>query len=195
LQESYHFSSQTRPELERAILEYPKAIQLDPSYALAYAGLAQAYQLLPFNGDARPKDVLPQAKEAALKAVELDPDLADAHAALAVILQQFDWDWAGAEREFKTAIDKNLNNDRARAYYGNSLTLVGRGDDGIAEGMRARDLDPLSPMTSFLLGIDYHLARRYEPAIEELERTLQMNQKFWPANLFLGEVYEQQGKY
>jgi len=195
LQGLYHFSVHTGPELQKAILEYQKAIELDPTYALAYTGLAEAYQLLPFNGDARPKDVLPQAKEAALKAVELDPDLADAHAALAVILQQFDWDWAGAEREFKTAIEKNPNNARARAYYGNALTFVGRGDEGIAEGMRARDLDPLSPLTSFLLGMDYHLARRYEPATEELERTLQMNQKFWPANLFLGEVYEQQGKY
>src|SRR5207249_7760720 len=82
-----------------------------------------------------------------------------------------------------------------RMYYGNALAFMGRRDQGIAEGMRARDLDPLSPLTSFLLGMDYHFARQYEQASQEYERALQMNQKFWPASLFLGEVYEQQGKY
>src|SRR5207237_2880459 len=195
LQGLYHFNIHTGPELQKAILEYQKAIQLDPTYALAYTGLAETYQLLPFNGDARPKDVLPQAKEAALKAVELEPDLADAHATLAVILAQFDWDWVGAEREFKVAIQKNPNNSHARMFYGNVLTFMGRHEEGIAEGRRARELDPLSPLASFILGMDYHLAGRYEPAIQEYERALQVNPKFWPASTFLGEVYEQQGKY
>jgi tetratricopeptide (TPR) repeat protein len=195
LQGRYHYNFHTGPELQMAIAEYEKAIKLDPTYAVAYVGLAETYQLLPFNGDARPKDVLPRAKEAGLKAVELDPDVAEAHSSLAVILAQWDWDWAGAEREFKAAIAKNPNSAHARMFYGNALTFMGRHEEGIAEGRRARELDPLSPLASFILGMDYHLARRYDAAVQEYQYVLQLNPKFWPASLFLGEVYEQQGKY
>jgi Tfp pilus assembly protein PilF len=191
----YHWNFHTSDQLQKAIAEYQRAIHLDPSYALAYVGLSEAYHLLPVNADAASQEVLPKAKDAALKALELDPQLSDAHAALAFVLDQYDWDWAGAEREYKRAIELSPNNSNARAYYSRLLTVLGRHSEAIAEAERARELDPMSTLASFLLGMAYSYARQYDRAVRELAQCLEMNPKFWPAHFFLGQVYEQQGRY
>jgi len=195
LQGRYHWNFHTSDHLQKALAEYQRAIQLDPSYALAYVGLSEVYHILPVNADVAPQEVLPKAKDAALKALELDPQLSDAHAALAFVLDQYDWDWAGAEREYKRAIELSPNNSNARAYYSRLLTVLGRHSEAIAEGERARELDPMSTLASFLLGMAYSYARQYDRAARELAQCLEINPKFWPAHIFLGQVYEQQGRY
>jgi serine/threonine protein kinase/cytochrome c-type biogenesis protein CcmH/NrfG len=195
LQGRYHWNFHTSDHLQKAIAEYQRAIQLDPSYALAYVGLSEAYHLLPVNADAASQEVLPKAKDAALKALELDPQLSDGHADLAFTLATYDWDWAGAEREYKRAIELSPNNSIARAYYSRMLTVLGRHSEAIAEAERARELDPMSTLASFLLGMAYSYARQYDRAARELTQCLEMNPKFWPAHFFLGQVYEQQGRY
>ena len=195
LQGRYHWNFHTSDHLQKAIAEYQRAIQLDPSYALAYVGLSEVYHILPVNADAASQEVLPKAKDAALKALELDPQLSDGHAALAFVLEQYDWDWAGAEREYKRAIELSPNNSTARAYYSRLLTVLGRHSEAIAEAERARELDPMSTLASFLLGMAYSYARQYDRAARELAQCLEINPKFWPAHIFLGQVYEQQGRY
>jgi eukaryotic-like serine/threonine-protein kinase len=195
LQGRYDWNFHTSDQLQKAIAEYQRAIQLDPSYALAYVGLSEAYHILPVNADAASQEVLPKAKDAALKALELDPQLSDGHAALAFVLGQYDWDWAGAEKEYKRAIELSPNNSIARAYYSRMLTFLGRHSEAIAEAERARELDPMSTLASFLLGMAYSYARQYDRAARELAQCLEMNPKFWPAHFFLGQVYEQQGRY
>jgi eukaryotic-like serine/threonine-protein kinase len=191
----YHWNFHTSDELQKAIAEYQRAIQLDPSYALAYVGLSEAYHILPLNADAAAQEVLPKAKDAALKALELDPQLSDGHVALAFTLGQYDWDWAGAEREYKRAIELSPNNSVARTYYSRMLTLLSRRSEAIAEAERARELDPMSMTASLLLGEAYSYDRQYDRAAQELAQGLEMNPKFWPLHFFLGQVYEQQGRY
>jgi tetratricopeptide (TPR) repeat protein len=191
----YHWNFHTGDQLQKAIAEYQRAIQLDPSYARAYVGLSEAYHVLPLNADAAAQEVLPKAKDAAIKAVELDPQLSDGHVALAFILGQYDWDWAGAEREYKRAIELSPNNSVARAYYSRMLTLLSRRSEAIAEAERARELDPMSAAASLFLGQAYSNDRQYDRAAQELAQGLEMNPNFWPLHFFLGQVYEQQGRY
>jgi len=191
----YHWNFHTGDQLQKAIAEYQRAIQLDPSYARAYVGLSEAYHVLPLNADAAAQEVLPKAKDAALKAVELDPQLSDGHVALAFVLGQYDWDWAGAEREYKRAIELSPNNSVARAYYSRMLTLLSRRSEAIAEAERARELDPMSALASLFLGEAYSNDRQYDRAAQELAQGLEMNPNFWPLHFFLGQVYEQQGRY
>lgn len=181
--------------LQKAIAEYQHAIQLDPSYALAYVGLSQAYFLLTVNADARPQDVLPKAKEAALKAVELDPQLGEAHSSLAFVLGQNSWDWKGGEREYRRAIELTPNLSEAHSYYGQMLIFLGRHSEALSEAERAQELDPMSNHASFALGMTYQFGRQYDRAVQAYTQSLEINPNFWPSHIFLGEVYEQQGRY
>jgi TolB-like protein/tRNA A-37 threonylcarbamoyl transferase component Bud32/Flp pilus assembly protein TadD len=194
LQGRYHWSFHTGDELQKAIAEYQSAIRLDPGYALAYAALSEAYHLLPLNGDAEPGKWLPQAKESALKAIELDPQLSEGHSALAFALGQYDWDWAGAEREFKHAIELSPSNAAARAFYAQMLSLQGRHAEAIAEGTRARELDPISGQVCLQYSRTFFYARDYDRAVEAFRQSL-AKAEFWPLHFFLGQVYEQQGLF
>ncbi len=189
----YHWNFHTGDEMQKALAEYQRAIELDPGYALAYVGLSEAYHLLPLNGDADPQKTLPQAKEAALKAIELDPQLSEGHSALAFGLGQYDWDWAGAEREFKRAIELSPSNAAAHAFYAQMLSLQGRHAEAIAEGARARELDPISGQVRLQYSRTFFYARQYDRAVEAFHQSLESNPNFWPLHFFLGQVYEQQG--
>lgn len=195
LKGQYHWNFHTGDELQKAMVEYQRAIQIDPNYALAYVGLSDAYHLLPFNGDADPRAVLPKSKEAGLKAIELDPDLSEAHTTLAVTLSRLDWDWSGAEREFKKAIELAPNDSIAPSLYAEMLSLEGRHAEAIAQASRARELDPTFGAVCLQYSRAFLYARQYDKSVQAFTQSLEVNPHFWPLHLFLGETYEQQGLY
>ena len=191
----YHWNFHTGGELQKAIAEYERARQLDPDYALAYVGLSDAYHILPFNSDVPPQEWLPRAKEAALKAIQLQPEQSEAHASLAFVLALYDWDWGGAEREYRRAIELNPNNSAAKAFYSMVLSLQGKHSEATVEGERARELDPVSAAVGLHIGRIYFFARQYERAEQSFLRSIEVNPNFWPLHLFLGQLYEAQGRY
>jgi TolB-like protein len=139
----YHAALLTPPEIREAMRFYQQAIDLDPSYALAYFGLAEANRSLAINADVPSRDCLPQAKAAANKALEIDESLAEAHASLSFSLIWFDWDWSGAEKEAKRAILLNPNSAMAHFSYAHVLSALGRHDEAVREGARAVELEPV----------------------------------------------------
>jgi TolB-like protein/DNA-binding winged helix-turn-helix (wHTH) protein len=179
-------------EGERKGLDYfQKAITKDPSYALAYAGVADSYVVLGHHGGLPPKEALPKAKEAAIKALELDPSLAEAHTSLAVVKFSGDWDWQGAEHEFKQAIGLNPNYATAHHWYAHYLLAMGRLDEAVNELERARDLDPFSiPINSFL-GITLYSARRYDDALRQFHLGLDMHRDRQEFSDGIANIYEQ----
>jgi len=192
----YHHFKLTLPEIRKGITFYQQAIAADPTYALAYAGLAEAYRTLAIAGwGEASKDVLPQAKAAATRALEIDPDLAEAHVALGWIRFSFDWDWDAAENEFRKAIELSPNSSDAHRGYAHLFSILGRGDEAIAEGRRARELDPLSLINNALEGQFLFYAGHDEEAIARLRKSLEIEPTFWIAHNVLGRVYTGQGRY
>jgi len=167
------------------------AIAKDPNYALAYAGVADSYIVLGHHGRLPPKEALPKARQAALKALELDPSLAEAHASLAIVKLSSDWDWPGAEREFKQAISLNPNYATAHHWYSHHLLAMGRFDEAVSELERARDLDPYSIPINDFLGITLYSARRYDDALRQFRRGLEMHPDRVEFYDGIADVYEQ----
>ncbi len=180
--------------IPKAIAFYEQAIARDPNYALAYAGLADAYAILPAYTATAQRDAIPKAKAAALKAVQLDDKLAEAHTALALLLCIGDLDMAGSISEFQRAIALNPNYATAHHWYGNGpLIALGRFDDAIVEGKRAIELDPLSPVINSDLGQNLYNARRYDEAIAQLRKTLEIDPMFYYAHFNLGIALQLKG--
>jgi TolB-like protein/class 3 adenylate cyclase/Tfp pilus assembly protein PilF len=179
--------------LRQAIAFYEQAIARDPKYALAYTGLADAYVLLPAYTATAPRDAYPTAKAAALKALQLDEKLAEAHTALAQVLYR-ESDMAGSISEFQRAIALNRNYATAHHWYGNGpLLALGRFEEAIAEGKRAVELDPLSPIINADLGQNLCSARRYDEAIAQLRKTLEIDPTFYYAHYNLGIALQVKG--
>jgi serine/threonine-protein kinase len=172
------WNKRTGDALKRAVEFYNQAIEKDPGFALAYSGLAESYVLFSNYDVASPKDSMPQAKAAAMRALELDESLPEAHAALAWYLVQFEYDNAGAEREFKRAIELNPKYGTARQWYAQLLGQTKRFDEAQAEIQRAVEADPLSPVISFNVGWQLILARRYEEALKEAEHSVSLHPDF-----------------
>jgi TolB-like protein/class 3 adenylate cyclase/Tfp pilus assembly protein PilF len=191
----YHWNKLTPPEITKSIEFFKKAIELDPTYALAYFGLADAYRSLAPTSEVPSKDTLPQAQAAATKALELDETLAEPHATLAFIHTWYDWDWSAAEREAKRAIELNPNWSFGHIAYAQMLSVTGRSQEAIAEGARAVELDPLSLIINALNGYHLHLARRDDEAIARLKKTLELDSSFWIAHQFLGIAYVEKKMY
>ncbi len=181
--------------IPKAIGFYEQAITRDPNYALAYAGLAEAYVILPaYTPTTAPQDAYPKAKSAALKALQLDDKLAEAHTALGLFLCISDLDMAGSISEFQHAIALNPNYATAHHWYGNGpLLALGRFDEAIAEGKRAIELDPLSPIINADLGQNLYCARRYDEAIAQLRKTLDIDPTFYYAHYNLGVTLQLKG--
>ena len=180
--------------LRQAIGFYEQAIARDPKYALAYSGLAEAYVLLPAYTTTAPQDAYPTAKAAALKALQLDEKLAEAHTALGLLLCIGDLDMAGSISEFQRAIALNPNYANAHHWYGNGpLLALGRFEEAIAEGKRAIELDPLSPIINADLGKNLYNARRYDEAIAQLRKTLEIDPTFYYAHYNLGMALQRKG--
>jgi TolB-like protein/Tfp pilus assembly protein PilF len=191
----YYWSKATPPDIRKGIAFFQQAIDLDPEYALAYAGLAAANRALAMNADVPAKDCLPQAKAAAIKAIELDDSLADAHSALSFALIWYDWDWATAEKEAKRAVALDPNSGMAHFAYAHVLSDQGRHQEAIAEIARARELDPVFFLFRALEGMMLHHAGRNDEALTRLQKTVELDSNFWATHLMLGKVYTQTQKY
>jgi TolB-like protein/Tfp pilus assembly protein PilF len=191
----FFWNKRTQADLERAIEYFEQALQIDPNYALAYTGLSFSYFLLPEYGTYRPKEVYPKSKEASLKALEIDDLLSEARVSLAQILRRFEYNWAGAEREYRRALELDPNNATAHHWYGYDLMCVGQFEKGIKEIRRALELDPLSLVINRNLGQALYRARRYDEALDILQKTLEMDPTFSATHLYIGSIYLQQGKY
>ena len=191
----FYWNKRTGEALKKSIEYFNQAIEKDPSYALAYAGLGDAYSLLPGYGGDSPRESFPKAEAAARRAVELDDTLAEAHTSLAQVLIE-EWNLPDSNREIQRAIALNPNYPTAHHWYGcNNLLVMGRFDEAIAEGKRAQELDPLSLIINADLGYDYIYARQYDKAIEQLRKTIEMDQSFYYAHRLLGQAYELKGSF
>jgi TolB-like protein/Tfp pilus assembly protein PilF len=190
----FFWDKRTAADLQMAIQYFNQAIAKDPKYALAYAGLADAYVLLPQYGVASATDSFPQAERAAKKALELDDTLAEAHTSFGRILFFHDLDFGGSTREFERAIALNPNYATAHHWYGvGPLMSLGEFDRAIAELKRAQQLDPLSLIINTDLGAVFFTARRYDDAIAQLRKTIEMDPRFYYAHWNLGEALELKG--
>ncbi|TLZ60840.1 MAG: tetratricopeptide repeat protein [Gammaproteobacteria bacterium] len=170
---------------------FQRAVAKDPNYALAYVGVADSFVVLGHHGHLPPQEALPKAKEAAMKALELDPSLAEAHTSLAIVKQSYDWDWSGAEREFKEAIALNPNYATAHHWYSHYLVAMGRLDEAVNELERARDLDPFSIPINDFLGMTLYYARRYDDAVRQFRRGLEMHPDRVEFHEGIANIYEQ----
>jgi serine/threonine protein kinase/Tfp pilus assembly protein PilF len=170
----YHWSRGSNESLCKAIQYFNDAIRLDPSYALAYAGLAETYSDLAVLDFQPPTEAFPKAKAAARKAIEIDSELAEAHGALASATWAYDWDWLGAEKEYEKAFELNPSSASTHLSYSVYLVNMGRFDAAIPEVRRAHDLDPLSPFATATVGWVYMLARRYDEALGWYNKSLEL---------------------
>jgi len=182
----YHFHRLTPEDVDKGVEYFRRAIERDRNYALAYVGLADCY-----NYSAKREE----AMEATLKALELDDQLAQARASLAFHRFVYDWDFSGAEREFKLALELNPNYAEAHHWYAIYLANLARHDEAIGEARRAEDLDPVSPLMSMTPGLAFFCAHAYDQALEEFRKVADLDPHFMAAHSLLGHVYEQKGMY
>jgi len=191
----YYTNKRTTDWIKKGIQHFQQAIELDPKYALAYAGLADAFAFLASStGECRPDDWYPKAKAAASKALELDEGLAEAHTSLGFSRLLYDWNFAEGEREFKRAIELNPAYANAHDGYSFYLKAAGQHEKAIGECTDAQKLDPLSLFANVSLGWAYYFARQYDQAIEQHRKALEMDPQFTFANWNLGMAYAQQNK-
>ncbi|HEX8685949.1 MAG TPA: winged helix-turn-helix domain-containing protein, partial [Pyrinomonadaceae bacterium] len=192
----YFWNKRNAEGVEKSVEHFRRAIDLDPAYAAAYAGLADAYSVLGnYRYGSLPADVcFRRARAAALKAVAVDDELAEAHASLALVKAYQEQDAEGAEVEFRRAIELDPTYATAHHWYSDFLASLGRADEALAEAEHAGRLDPLSPIISTTVGERFYFARDYERAAERLRRTLELDPDFIQARLILGHVYVRQGR-
>jgi len=191
----FYWNKRTAEGLKKAIEQFQQAVDKDPSYALAYAGLADAYTTLPGYSSTPPSEVIQKAKAAASRAIELDPNLAEAHASLGNIMRSFDKDPAGAEEEFQRAIELNPNYPSAHHWYALLLAFQGRSDEAKKEILRAQQLDPLSLIINRTVGNVFFWAREYDQALEQFKKTIEIDANFPPAHGDLAMVYAIKSRY
>ncbi len=194
LEGRYFWNKRTEKGLRKAIDYFDQAIEKDPGYALAYTGVADCYNLLSAYDLLAPDQSIPKAKEAAQKALSLDDSLAAAHEALAHALMLYDWDWAGAEQEYKRALELDPSYATAHQRYAIYLSAMGRLDEARAQIDRAHQIDPLSLIINTDVGLISSLQGRYDQAVEQFRKTLELDPNFSVAHFALGLTAEQQGR-
>lgn len=190
----YHWNKYAQQGLRKAIDYFSQAIEVDPTYALAYAGLADSYYRLS-NVYAPIAEAMPKAKAAALKALEIDETLAEAHAALGLVNMSYDWNWPAAETEFTRAVELNPNYAIAHQRLGLFFHLQGQFDRALREIQIAVELDPLSPQLVGSIATTLLLKRDYDRAMREAHKALEMDNNHQPTRYLLGRIYIQQGKF
>jgi TolB-like protein/DNA-binding winged helix-turn-helix (wHTH) protein/Tfp pilus assembly protein PilF len=190
----YFSNKRTAEGLQQSIQYFQKAVDKDPVYAQAYAGLAQSYALIAGYGGLRPTESMPKARAAARRALELDEHLPEAHSALAVIAQNYDWDWATAEKEYRRAIQLNPNYATAHHWYAECLALQGRFKEAFPEIESARKLDPLSLIVAADYGAILYFSRQYDRAVEQFHSVLEMEPNFPRAHMLVW-AYVQKGQF
>lgn len=201
--EAYHLYNKGRffwnrrngEDLRKSISFYEQAIEKDPNYGLAYAGLAETYVLLHTFSQSYDEDLFPKAKQAAEQALSLDQNLAEAHAALALYREQYEWNWDEAEVEFKKAISANENYATAHQWYGEFLAFRGRTDESVEQVEKAAALDPLSLSTNTSRAFPYLAERRYTDSIAKLQPALELDKDFPMALYYLARSYEGLGEF
>ena len=195
LQGLFYWNKWTQDGFQKAIDFFRQAVEKDPAYAQAYAGLADAYTFMGASGYLAPQQVWQSAKSAAMQSVKIDDTLPEGHISLALVRENFDWNWAGAEKEFKRAIELNPNSAEAHHWYGEFLTRLGRFDEARAELKKAQELDPLSLLINTSAGRELYYARQYPAAIEQFRKTLEMDRNFVPAQHGIELAYAQNGMF
>jgi serine/threonine protein kinase/Tfp pilus assembly protein PilF len=185
----FFWNERTEDGFRTAVEYFKSAIEQDPTYALAHAGLADCYNLLGYYGYLQPKEAFPKAKRAALEALKLDDRLAEAHTSLGWVSMYFEWRWDRAEDEFKRAIELNPNYTTAQYWYAVLLFAMGRFDESVNRTKRAQELDPRSPIINTQMGWPYFFARRYDQAIEAFQNALLVEAGFWYAHWGLALSY------
>ena len=191
----YFWNQRELDGFNRAIKEFEIAIEKDPSYASAYAGLADTHMLLGRNGHIKPKFAYPKAIENAKKAIALDARLPEPHVTLAAIKQEYEWKWEEAEREFKNAIALDPSNPIAHSWYALCLGHMGRINEGIKEANLAQELDPLSPRAHCAASEEYLFARQYHKSIEAAEKALEISPNFTYALVCRAYANVEEGMY
>jgi serine/threonine-protein kinase len=191
----HHLDAGSPEGLPKALRYFQLALEKEPRYALAYTGIADYYSILSFYSRLSPKEAFPQAKAAVMKALEIDENLAEGHSSLAYVLAYYDWDWSGAEREFKRALELNPSYASGHHSYSRYLAARGRLEEATTEIERAQELDPLAPWLKANKAMLAYFGGDYGQAIKELNVTLELSPDFAVAIWGLGLAYEQEGKY
>jgi TolB-like protein/Tfp pilus assembly protein PilF len=191
----FWWNRRTEVGLQRGFEYFRRSIEKDPSHALAYAGLADCYNMLGYWGVRPPHEVFPAAEAAATTALKIDGALAEAHTALAWAKFDYDWDWAGAEREIERAIELNPGYPTAHQWYTHLLMYQGRREEALAEVRRTLELDPVSLVMNSNAAFMHLLAREYDQAIDQAQKTLELDPTFPAPRLCLGRAYEQKGMH
>ena len=185
-----------KTEATRKAIEYfEKAIEKDPNYALAYAGIAESYFSLSITGSMEPREAFPRVREAATTALKIDPLLAEAHYNLGIANFFHDWDWPAAEQEFKRAIEINPNYAAPHEMYAHLLSNLGRHDEALLESSRSLELNPLSLISNAIRGQILLFAGKYDEAVAHLQNAINIEPNFWISHLTLGKVYERKRMY
>lgn len=191
----YHWNKRTAQSLKTSIDYFNQAIEKDPGYAQAYAGIALAYVLFPQYSAGKPEESMPKGKAAARRALELDDTLAEAHSALGLTLFYYERNIPESDREYQRAIELNPNYATAHQWYGGSLGANGRFEQAVAEGRRAVELDPLSLIANVELAATYGYARQYDQAVAQLKKTIEMDPNWYLAHMVLCQTYDLSGQY
>jgi len=192
----FYWNKRTGEALKKSVDYFNQAVEKDPSYALAYVGLADAYIVIPYFSVGSAQDSYPKAKAAARRALEIDDTLAEAHTAMAAVLADYDWNLPDSNREFERAIELNPNYANAHHWYAReNLTIMGQFDRALAEMRRAQELDPLSLIINANYGKAYFNARRYDEAIQQLLKTVEIDPSFFVAHHYLGSAYAMKGAF
>jgi len=190
----HHWNRWTEEGFYKAIEYFQQAIDKDPAYALAYAGLADCYVLLGWNSYLRPKDAFPKGKAAALTALQFDPNLSEAHTALAAVLWLHDWQWQEAQKEFKRSLELNPNYPTANHWYAEYVMTMGHQVEAIAQMKNSQALDPLSLIINVAIGWANYMARRYDEAREQLLQTIELDPNYPVTYWILGLLYSATGR-
>ncbi len=191
----YFWNKRGEQGLRNGIKYFKAAEEKDPTYALAYSGLADSYALLSDIGVVAPVDEMPKAKAAAQRAVDIDPLLAEGYTSRAFVKLAYDWDWPGAEADFKRALELNPQYPTAHQWYASYLAQMGKFEIARREIEKAQQLDPLSPIISSNAGLYSYYEHRYDDAIEQYQKTLEIDPAFWVAHHYLGLAYAKKGAY
>jgi tetratricopeptide (TPR) repeat protein len=190
-----HFWNQLRPNSIRQSIEHLQAaVAKDPSYALAFAGLSEAYAILPITSDATPLEMWPLARNAALEALRLNGNLSEAQAAAGMVDFWLEWNWDRAAQRLRRAIQLNANNAAAHRVYAHLLSNSGRPNEALVEIAIARKLDPFSPIIHTMTGQFLYFAGRHDEATSALQKAFAIDPDFWIAHSFMGQIHESGGR-
>jgi serine/threonine-protein kinase len=191
----FYWAKRTEEGLFKGIQYFRQAIELDPTYALAYAGVAEGYVPLAVYCHLAPKDACPKARAAAHAALEIDPRLAVARTVLGAVMSYYDWDMASAEKELRKATSLDPRYPRAHQALAENLTISGRFEEAAVEATRALELDPLALSLNAFMAMTYYFGREYDKAIEHGLRTVDMDPNFFPGYFYLGMAYQVNGQF